>query len=98
MPRSLGRLLLGKLFWITLVGVIWVAQALAQGGATGAISGTVVDPSGAVVAGAEIRIVNQDTGALTRTTKTDADGSFTATLLPVGNFTVNVASPGFQEG
>jgi hypothetical protein len=98
MPRSLGKLQLGKLFWISFVGLVWVAPALAQGGATGAISGTVLDPSGAVVTGAEVHVVNQDTGALTRTTTTDANGSFTATLLPVGNYTLNVASPGFQEG
>ena len=79
------------------MGLVWAAQALAQGGATGAISGTVLDPSGAVVSGAEVRIVNQDTGSLTRTITTDANGLFTATLLPVGNYTVNVVSPGFQE-
>ncbi len=93
MPRSLGRLL-----WISVVGVVWVAQALAQGGATGAISGTVLDPSGAVVAGADVRIINQDTGTLTRTTKTDATGAFTVPLLPVANYTVTVQSPGFAEG
>ena len=98
MPRSFERLLLGKLFRVSLVGFIWITQAWAQGGATGAISGTVLDPSGAVVASAEIRIVNQDTGTLTRTTATDSSGAFTATLLPVGNYTVNVTSPGFQEG
>jgi len=98
MPRSWGKTLWGKLFWISLAGVLCAAQAGAQGGATGAISGTVLDPSGAVVTSAEVHIVNQDTGALTRITTTDANGSFTATLLPVGNYTVNVASPGFQEG
>ncbi|HYK48304.1 MAG TPA: carboxypeptidase-like regulatory domain-containing protein, partial [Terriglobales bacterium] len=97
MPRSLGNLIRIRIFWISLLGLMWTAQVLAQGGATGAITGTVLDPSGAVVAGAEVRIVNQDTGTLTRTTKTDANGSFTATLLPVGNYTVNVVSSGFQE-
>ncbi|HMH06357.1 MAG TPA: carboxypeptidase-like regulatory domain-containing protein, partial [Terriglobales bacterium] len=92
MPRSISRLL-----WVILAGLIWAGQVLAQGGATGAISGTVLDPSGAVVAGAEVRILNQDTGALTRTTRTDGNGSFIATLLPVGNYTVHVVSPGFQE-
>src|SRR6266851_2760157 len=93
MPSSMSRL-----FWISLIGIVWAAQALAQGGATGAISGTVLDPSGAVVAGADVRIVNQDTGALTRTTKTDPNGSFTVPLLPVGNYTVTVESAGFAEG
>src|SRR6266550_9229600 len=92
MPRAAS-----KLFLIALAVLALFGQMFAQGGATGAITGTVLDPSGAVVAGAEVRIVNQDTGALTRTTKTDANGSFNATLLPVGNYTVNVASSGFQE-
>src|SRR5205823_11720027 len=72
-------------------------QALAQGGATGAITGTVQDASGAVVVGADVRIINQDTGAVARSIKTDANGSFTATLLPVGTYTVSVGSSGFQE-
>src|SRR5713101_1807009 len=92
MPSSMSRL-----FWISLIGIVWAAQALAQGGATGAISGTVLDPSGALVTSADVRVVNQDTGALTRTTTTDANGSFNATLLPVGIYTVNVTSSGFQE-
>ena len=67
------------------------------GGATGAITGTVQDPSGAVVAGADVKITNQNTGVVTRSTKTDSNGSFTATLLPVGTYTVSVSSTGFRE-
>src|SRR5437016_8158964 len=91
MPRAASKLFLVALAVLALLG-----QMFAQGGATGAITGTVQDPSGAVVAGAEVRIVNQDTGVLTRTTKTDGNGSFTATLLPVGTYTLGVTSPGFQ--
>jgi Carboxypeptidase regulatory-like domain/TonB dependent receptor len=92
MPKSFGKLL-----WISLVALIWTAQTLAQGGATGAINGTVLDPSGAVVAGADVRIINQDTGFASRSIKTDASGSFTATLLPADTYTVDVSSSGFQE-
>src|SRR5881628_1172835 len=92
MPRAAS-----KLFLIALAVLALFGQMFAQGGATGAITGTVLDPSGAVVAGAEVRIVNQGTGFIARTTKTDANGSFTATLLPVGTYTVNVTSAGFQE-
>src|SRR5579864_4494489 len=83
--------------WSFLLAVFLAAEAFAQGGATGAISGTVQDPSGAVVAGADVRIVNQDTGVLTRSLKTDANGLFSATLLPVGTYTVSINSAGFQE-
>src|SRR5438552_7862384 len=83
--------------WIALVGLSLLSQMFAQGGATGAITGTVQDPSGAVVAGADVKITNQNTGVVTRSTKTDSNGSFTATLLPVGTYTVSVSSTGFRE-
>src|ERR1700746_1564904 len=74
-----------------------IAQALGQGGATGAITGSVIDPSGALVANAEIRVINEQTGLLERTAKTDSSGSFTVPLLPAGTYTVSVSSSGFQE-
>ena len=73
MPRSIS-----KFIWISLVGARLGGASLAQGGATGAISGTVLEPSGAVVSSAEVRIINQDTGSLARTIKTDSNGLFTA--------------------
>ena len=85
------------LFSLAAVLLLSIA-AMAQGGATGAITGTVQDPSGAVVSNADVRIVNEDTGAVARVLKTDANGFFTAPLLPVGTYTVNVGTPGFQEG
>src|SRR6266481_1393090 len=86
-----------SLLWLPLIVASLLSQAFAQGGATGAITGTVQDPTGAVVANAEVRIVNQDTGTVTRSTKTDAGGTFTATLLPVATYTINVSSSGFCE-
>jgi Carboxypeptidase regulatory-like domain len=84
--------------WIYLTVLALVLPALGQGGATGAISGTVQDPSGAFVAGAEVRITNQGTGVVVRTARTDANGSFTAPLLPVATYTVTVHSGSFAEG
>src|SRR5947209_98843 len=92
MPRAAS-----KLFLIALAVLALLGQMFAQGGATGAITGTVLDPIGAVVANADVRIVNQDTGTLTRTKKTDSNGCFTVTLLPVGTDTINVTIAGFQE-
>src|ERR1700723_2253165 len=93
MPKLQGRFI-----WISFLATVFVAQAFAQGGATGAITGTIQDPSGAVVANAEVRITNQDTGVLERSVKTGADGSFTAPLLPVGTYGVTVQSAGFAQG
>jgi len=86
-----------SLLWLPLIVASLLSQVFAQGGATGAITGTVQDPTGAVVANAEVRIVNQDTGTVTRATKTDASGTFTATLLPVATYTITVSSSGFRE-
>ena len=69
--------------------------ALAQGGATGAITGIVQDPSGGVIASAKVEIVSEATGQVVRDLTTDSSGSFTATLLPVGSYSVGVSAAGF---
>src|SRR4030088_2039481 len=87
-----------RLIWVSLMAVVAVvAQAFAQGGATGAITGTVQDASGAFIANAEVQITNQDTKVLERTVRTDASGSFTTPLLPVATYTVSVKSSGFAD-
>jgi hypothetical protein len=86
---------------LVLVGILLgvsAIQVFAQGGATGAISGAVQDVTGAGVAGAQVQIINQDTGAVARTVKTDATGGFSAPLLPVATYTVKISAAGFGEG
>src|ERR1700730_15245188 len=83
---------------LSFVALVLSIHVLAQGGATGAITGTVQDPSGAFIANAEVRITNQDTGVMERSVQTGADGTFTAPLLPVGTYTVSIQSKGFTEG
>ncbi|MGA7754092.1 MAG: carboxypeptidase regulatory-like domain-containing protein [Candidatus Sulfotelmatobacter sp.] len=83
---------------LSVVALALTVQAVAQGGATGAITGTVQDPSGAVVANADVRITNQETNVLERSVKTGTDGAFTAPLLPVGTYRVSIQSVGFAEG
>jgi Carboxypeptidase regulatory-like domain len=81
----------------TLVVLLLATVAAAQGGATGAISGTVEDVTGAVVVGAQVQIINQDTGAVARTMKTGANGAFVAPLLPVATYTVKITGTGLGE-
>ncbi len=83
---------------LSVIALALSVRVFGQGGATGAITGTVEDPSGAFIANAEVRITNQDTGVLERSVKTGADGSFTAPLLPVGTYSVTVQSAGFAQG
>jgi hypothetical protein len=79
-----------SLFMALLAGVMF-----AQGGATGAIGGVVQDASGAVIANAKVSVKSEATGEVLREATTDSSGLFTATLLPVGVYTVEVNAAGF---
>jgi hypothetical protein len=84
-----------KLAALLLLSLCFGALAFAQGGATGAIAGVVQDASGAVIANAKVSVTSEATGEVLRQTKTDASGLFTATLLPVGTYTVEINATGF---
>lgn len=72
-----------------------LAASAASQGATGQLSGTVYDPTGARVAAAEITITNRDTG-LERKAFTNEEGDFSVALLPPGKYTVKAAAKGFK--
>jgi len=72
-------------------------RAHAQGGATGAIGGAVVDSSGGAISGAEVQIISQSTDSLVRRLTTNGDGEFVAPLLPPGRYSAVVNKPGFGE-
>ena len=59
------------------------------------IFGTVTDPSGAVIPGAEVTIGNQST-RLKRNSFTDSTGQYHIAGLPMGNYSVRVQKEGFQ--
>src|ERR1700730_4262803 len=61
----------------------------------GAINGTVADPSGAVVAGAEVKGINNGTGVTLNTAST-SEGQFSFQDLPLGSNTITVTAPAFQ--
>ncbi len=72
-------------------------HAFGQGGATGAISGSVVDTSGGAVAGADVQIIDTRTEVVVRKLPTGTDGSFVAQLLPPGTYSVVVNKSGFAQ-
>src|SRR5712671_5362753 len=82
---------------LVLAGILTSTRAYGQGGATGAISGAVVDTSGGSVAGAEVQIIDMRTELLVRKLPTNGDGAFTATLLPPATYYVVVNKSGFAE-
>ncbi|HKF40067.1 MAG TPA: TonB-dependent receptor [Candidatus Acidoferrum sp.] len=84
-------------FVIVFLGLLLSPTVYGQGGATGAISGTVLDVNGGSVADADVQIISAATQLLIRRVNTTADGTFTAALLPPGNYIVVVNKSGFSE-
>jgi hypothetical protein len=62
---------------------------------TGSVSGLVLDPSGAAVAGTEVTVKSADTG-YQRTSKSLADGAYSLTDLPIGAYSLTASASGFQ--
>lgn len=71
--------------------VLW-----AQSISTSQIRGTIQDPSGAAVAGAEVRLIQTATGAV-RTATSATDGSYTLPDLSVGTYRLEITRTGFSK-
>jgi outer membrane receptor protein involved in Fe transport len=74
--------------------LLMVSAAIAQE-STGTISGVATDPSGAVVAQAEITVTNVQT-RVERNVRSNSDGLFVLTNLAVGNYTLTAKATGFK--
>jgi hypothetical protein len=62
----------------------------------GRLSGMVTDPSGAAVAGANVRLLNENNGMIAETT-TESNGQYTVLGVVAGNYRVEVERQGFQK-
>jgi hypothetical protein len=84
--------------WITTAGLLLCLQGIASGQAVNnaQIHGVVQDPSGAVVAGAQIQATSTGTG-ITQTTISGADGAYTLPGLQVGGYSLDVVASGFSK-
>src|SRR5712691_7180441 len=76
------------------VGLAVVKPAMSQE-VTAGIVGTVSDPSGAPIKDATVTATDTERGVV-RTAKTNDAGAYNLTRVPVGNYSVRVAAPGFQ--
>ena len=60
------------------------------------ISGTITDPSGAVISGATVTVTNVNTG-IERKVTTGDDGTYLVPLLDIGTYKVSATASGFKE-
>ena len=78
MGKSIHRIL-------GFIAIQLLAAVAIEASITGSISGTVKDPSGAVIPKAEVTVTEVNT-SVTHTTHTDDQGSFSFLALPVGHY------------
>ncbi len=88
MRTGLGVCIFALLGWFAIAAPAW--------GQTGSIRGSVKDPSGAVVPGAQVTatLLGTDTS---RSIAADKDGAFEIVELPVGHYQVTVDAAGFKK-
>jgi len=84
---------------VSIIGALGVVLGMAAPSraqtATGQITGTVTDTTGAIMPQAKVTVTNQGTG-LTRETSTNDVGAYTVPLLPVGSYLVTAEQAGFK--
>jgi len=83
--------------WLVVASLLLllVPSLMAQTAGTGALTGTVTDPTGAVVPNVTVTVTNADTGQA-RTATTDAAGTYKLGLLPPGGYRVKFEATGFK--
>ncbi|MCX7604932.1 MAG: carboxypeptidase-like regulatory domain-containing protein, partial [Bryobacteraceae bacterium] len=85
--------------WVSfLMGLLALSSVMLHGqtAATATVVGTVTDPSGGVVAGASVTLLEPSTG-VTRSTLTNDSGQYTFVTVPPGTYRLTVSAPGFRQ-
>jgi Carboxypeptidase regulatory-like domain/TonB dependent receptor len=85
-----------KKSWLVIVVVGCITIGLRAQTTNGLITGVVADSTGAVVAGAQVSIVNRDTG-VERKAVSDASGLYVVPQLAPGGYTLMVMKEGFAS-
>src|ERR1041384_3630424 len=79
----------------TLAAILAASPCLAQE-ARGTITGRVIDSSGAVIAGASVKVINEGTNVAVPLI-TNEQGIYNAPLLVPGTYKVSAAAAGFKN-
>ena len=85
---------LGRIGFLGFV-ILVMCGCIAAQSPDGTINGLVLDPTGGVIAGAEIRIVNDATD-VQYVGKTNGEGIYVVTNLPPGTYRLQVSKIGFK--
>ncbi len=91
LPRSSSLYLLAVIAMFWLIAPTVYGQAVANASVTGQI----LDPTGAAVVGAKVKMIETDKG-ISHDGATDAGGRYTLPNLPVGPYRLEVSAAGFK--
>ncbi len=83
------------LFLLALIAFAFAPSLMAQSAGTGALTGTISDPSGAIVPNVTVTLTSTDTNQV-RTATTGADGGYKFALLPPGTYRIRFSAAGFK--
>ena len=84
-----------RLVVAVLLCALCASPLVAQSAGTGALTGVVTDPTGAVIPNVVVTATHNDTGQ-SRTVATGADGAYRFNLLPPGTYKVKFTATGFK--
>src|SRR5580765_2207306 len=86
---------LKRVLFSSLLALAMGASAFAQD-VYGNIAGAVLDPSGAAVPHAKVTVIHTDRNQEVRSLQTDANGNWSAPLLPIGAYALKAEASGFK--
>src|SRR5436305_1522377 len=93
--RTSSGIIMHKLVVGLIAGILGIASVYAQV-STAELSGTVLDPSGAAVTNAKVTAIAVATNQ-PHETVTSSSGNYVLTLLPPGDYRLQVEAPGFKK-
>src|SRR5437588_4017873 len=84
-----------RLFVSTILLILALAATAIAQQSTATLTGTVMDPTGAVIPNAKVTITNKNTQEVRRA-QTDSNGYYSQAALPPGTYSVTAEAPNFQ--
>lgn len=84
-----------KSLLMVFICLLVISEGMLWAGTTGSISGTLKDPTGAVIPRATVQAINIAQGVHNRI-ESDDSGSFTFPSLPVGRYELQIEASGFR--
>ena len=85
-----------RLAWLSIALFTLAVSASLLAQDTASITGTVTDPSGAAVKGAQVRVSSPEKG-IDRTTTTNGEGEYLISALPPGTYDLAISARGFKK-